>query len=98
MQVILVHTITKFYYPNPSCFREMQGDAKLHNPPGMGCSETSGIGLRRSLIRLECILLVDNYHDSSDIQINIPTSDIKALTHTMRSVVNDSRENWWQKV
>ena len=39
MQIILVHTITKFYHSNPSCCREMQGDAKLH-PPGMGCSET----------------------------------------------------------
>ena len=33
MQIILVHTITKFYYSNPSCCREMQGDVKLHHSP-----------------------------------------------------------------
>ena len=33
MQIIFVHTITKFYHSNPSCCREMQGDAKLHPPP-----------------------------------------------------------------
>ena len=33
MQIILVHTITKFYYSSPSYCREMQGDAKLHTPP-----------------------------------------------------------------
>ena len=33
MQIMLVHTITEFYYSNPSCYRKMQGDAKLHHPP-----------------------------------------------------------------
>ena len=39
MQIILMHTSTKFYYSNLSCCREMQGDAKFYPPTGMGCLE-----------------------------------------------------------
>ena len=39
MQIILVHTFTKFYCSNPSCCQEIQGDAKLHHHPRMGCLE-----------------------------------------------------------
>ena len=45
MQVILLHTITKFYYSNPRCCREMQGDAKLHHPPEWDVQRPPGIGL-----------------------------------------------------
>ena len=31
IQIILVPTITKFYYFSPSCCRQMQGDEKLHH-------------------------------------------------------------------
>ena len=46
--IILVHTIAKFYYSSPSYCREMQGDAKLHHPPGIGCSETPRNGIFRN--------------------------------------------------
>ena len=48
IQIILVHSITKFYHSSPSCYREMQGDARLHHPPRNGMLRDpppTGIGL-----------------------------------------------------
>ena len=45
-----MHSITKYNYSSPTCWREMKGDAKSHHPPEWNLKGFPGLGLTQFVL------------------------------------------------